>query len=152
VTSIDARSFCKAEYSCVPRSGRGERSGEGQCGGGAGPPGSCYEHSRSRRRTASESVVPIASLPVVTKTDATRSRGPRVTVMQPTDARKRDELSCSRRFDVACDRRVAAKRHMRSIVILALLLDVLREKRASRAASRSSMWFVSHCVVAFFVG
>jgi len=28
----------------------------------------------------------------------TRSRGPRVTVMNPTDARKRDDLACSRRF------------------------------------------------------
>jgi Pectinacetylesterase len=35
---------------------------------------------------------------------------------------------------------------------LALLLEVLREKRASWASSRSSMWFVSHCVVPFLVG
>jgi hypothetical protein len=44
-------------------------------------------------------------------------------VVKPTDARKRDDLACSRRFDVARDRRVAAKRHVRSIAVV--VSDVL---------------------------
>ena len=43
--------------------------------------------------------------------------------MKPTDARKRDDLACSLRLDVARDRRVAAKRHMRSIAVV--VSDVL---------------------------
>ena len=46
------------------------------------------------------------------------SRSPRVTVVEPTYARERDHPATARRLDGARDRRVATKRHMRSVLVV----------------------------------
>ena len=71
---------------------------------------------------------------MVTKTDATRSRGPRVPVAQSAEAWKGDNFACSRRFDVARDRRVSAKRHVRPIgvVIGRMLADQTQQMALSK--------------------
>jgi hypothetical protein len=47
-------------------------------------------------------------------------------VVQSTDARKGDNFAGSRRLDVARDRRVSAKRHMRPIAVV--VTDVLTDE------------------------
>jgi hypothetical protein len=39
-------------------------------------------------------------------------------VVEPTDARKRDDPASARPFDGARDRRVATKRHVRSVLVV----------------------------------
>jgi hypothetical protein len=45
------------------------------------------------------------------------SRGPRVTVVEPTDAWKGDDLAPARRLDCARHLRVAIERHVRSVLV-----------------------------------
>jgi hypothetical protein len=57
---------------------------------------------------------------------ARQSRGPRVTVVESTDARKRDDPATARRLDGARDRRVATERHLRSVLVV--IGDILAEQ------------------------
>jgi len=60
------------------------------------------------------------------ETDAARSGRPRVTVVQAADSGKCDDFACTGRFDVACDRRIAAERHVWSVPVV--VVDVVADQ------------------------
>jgi hypothetical protein len=47
-----------------------------------------------------------------------QSRSPRIAVVQPADARKRDDPATARRLDGARVGRVAIERHVRSVLVV----------------------------------